>query len=67
MFRKKEIVYFIDTESKILGTLKSNKMIPRKGEIMFFHPDKKKYNVLEIVYTYEKNSYICWVYLNEST
>lgn len=66
MFRKKEIVYFIDTESKILGTLKNGNMIPRKGEIMVFHPDKKRYNVLEIVYTYEKNSYICWVYLHET-
>jgi hypothetical protein len=66
MFRKKEIVYFVDSNSNILGTLKNSKMIPRKGEIMVFHPDKKKYNVLEIVYTYEKNSYICWVYLIES-
>lgn len=66
MFRKKEIVYFVDTESNILGKLRNSKMIPRKGEIMIFHPDKKKYNVIEIVYTYEKNSYICWVYLNES-
>ena len=65
MFRKKEIVYFIDTESKILGSLKNCKMIPRKEEIMVFGTDKKKYNVIEIVYTYEKNSYICWVYLDE--
>ena len=63
---KKEIVYFICNQGKILGQMKNPKMIPRKGEIMIFKPDDKKYNVIEIVYTYEKNSYICWVYLNES-
>jgi len=65
MFRKKEIVYFVNSESKILGKLMNTKMITRKEEIVIFHPDKKKYSVVEIVYTYEKNSYLCWVYLKE--
>jgi hypothetical protein len=63
MFRKKEIVYFIDKDSKILGKLKNSKMIPRKGELIFFRPNQQKYYVTEIVYTLEKNSYICWIYL----
>ena len=66
MFRKKETVYFIDKESKILGKLKNTKMIPRKGELIFFKPNQQKYYVTEIVYTLEKNSYICWVYLRET-
>lgn len=65
MFRKKEIVYFVDLESNVLGTLNDVTKVPRKGEIMIFGSDKKRYNVIEIVYTYEKKSYICWVYLNE--
>lgn len=66
MFRKKEILYFIDKDSKILGKVKNPKLVPRKGEIMVFNKDKKKYNVIEIVYSLEKNSYICWVYLKEN-
>lgn len=65
MFRKKEILYFVNKESKILFKLKGNKMIPRKGEIIVFKPKTQKYYIEEIVYTLEKNSYICWVYLSE--
>lgn len=66
MFRKKEIIYFVDKNSKILGTIKNTKMVPRKGELILFKPNEQKYYVLEIVYTLEKNSYICWVYLRET-
>lgn len=65
MFRKKEIVYFINKESDILFKFKGLKMIPRKGEIISLKDNKEKYYVTEIVYTLEKNSYICWVYLSE--
>lgn len=65
MFRKKEIIYFVNKDSKILGKIKNTKMIPRKGEIILFKPNEQKYSVKEIVYTLEKNSYICWVYLLE--
>lgn len=67
MFRKKEIVYFVDKDSKILGKIKNTKMVPRKNELIVFKSNNKQYSVVEIVYTLEKNSYICWVYLNEST
>jgi hypothetical protein len=66
MFRKKEIVYFVDKDSNILGKLKNPKIIPRKGELILFKPNEQKYYVLEIVYTLEKNSYICWIYLKET-
>lgn len=66
MFRKKEIVYFVDKNSKILGKLQNSKMIPRKGEIILFKPNEQKYYITEIVYTLEKNSYICWIYLKET-
>ena len=66
MFRKKEIVYFVDKDSKILGKIKGTIMIPRKGELILFKPNGQKYYVTEIVYTLEKNSYICWVYLTET-
>lgn len=66
MFRKKEIVYFVDKDSKILGKIKKPKMVPRKNELIMFKPNEKKYYVVEIVYTLEKNSYICWIYLRES-
>jgi len=66
MFRKKEIVYFVGSDGTILNSLKKPKMVPRKGEIIIFKPDDRKYYVIEIVYTLEKNSYICWVYLKES-
>lgn len=65
MFRKKEIVYFINKDSNILFKFKGLKMIPRKGEIISLKGNKEKYYVTEIVYTLEKNSYICWVYLSE--
>ena len=65
MFRKKEVIYFIDKDSKILGKIKNPKMVPRKRELIFFKPNKQKYYISEIVYTLEKNSYICWVYLEE--
>ena len=66
MFRKKEIVYFIDKDSKILGTIKNPKMIPRKDELIVFKSNDKKYYVYEVVYSFEKNSYICWIYLKET-
>lgn len=66
MFRKKEIVYFVDKQSKILGKIKNPNMVPRKGELIFFRPNEQKYYISEIVYTLEKNYYICWVYLNET-
>ena len=65
MFRRKETIYLVNYERKILGILKKPNMIPRKGEIMVIKPEEKKYQVIEIVYTLEKNSYICWVYLKE--
>lgn len=66
MFRKKEIVYFVDKDSKILGKIKNPKIIPRKSEIIIFKPNEQKYYVMEIVYTLEKKSYICWIYLKET-
>lgn len=66
MFRKKEIVYFVDTESKILAGLKNPGIIPRKDEIIILNSNKKNYKVMEIVYTLEKNQYICWIYLKEN-
>ena len=66
MFRKKEIVYFVGKEGTILVSLKRTKMIPRKGEIIILKPDDKKYSIVEIVYTLDKNYYICWIYLKEN-
>lgn len=65
MFRRKETIYLVNYDRKILGTLKRPNMIPRRGEIMVIKSEEKKYHVMEIVYTLEKNAYICWVYLKE--
>lgn len=65
MFRKKEIVYFIDTDSKILAGLKNPGVVPRKDEIIVLKSKEKKYKVIEVVYTLEKNQYICWIYIKE--
>lgn len=65
MFRKKEIVYFIDTDSKILAGLKNPGVVPRKDEIIVLKSKEKKYKVIEVVYTLEKNQYICWIYVKE--
>jgi hypothetical protein len=65
MFWKKEILYFVNPEGKILNRIKKPRIIPRKGEIIIFMPENKKYNVLELVYTYDKNLSVCWVYLSD--
>ena len=65
MFWKKEIVYFVNPEGKIIKKIKKPTIVPRKGEIIILMPENKRYNVLELVYTYDKNLSVCWVYLND--